>query len=361
MNDFKKEYKAMKPHVSKAITRCLKSGWYILGKEVTAFEKQFAEYIGTNYCVGVGNGMEALQIVLMALGIGKEDEIITVSNSAVATALAISHTGASPVFADIDAYYHMDPADVEKKITRKTKAILPVHLFGQIANMDALQTIAKKHKLFLIEDACQAHGATYKGKKAGAFGDAGCFSFYPTKNLGGYGDGGAITTNNKDLYEKMLMLRNYGQKNRYEHLVKGLNSRLDELQAAILGAKLQGFEKLITKRNELAHIYLQELQQVKQIQLPQTRKDSYHAYHLFVIQVQERNALQTYLQEHGVQTIIHYPIAIHKQKCYQEFHTISLPETEKAAKHILSLPLHPFMTKKDVVIVCKTIKKFYEK
>lgn len=360
MNDFKKEYKAMKPQINAAIKRCLESGWYILGKEVETFEKQFAEYIGTKYCIGVGNGMEAIQVVLMALGIGKGDEVITVSNSAVATALAISNTGATPIFADIDSYYHIDPIDVEKKITKKTKAILPVHLFGQTADIKILQKIAKRHKLYLLEDACQAHGATYNGIKAGSFGIAGCFSFYPTKNLGAYADGGAITTNNKHLYEKCKMLRNYGQKNRYEHLVKGLNSRLDELQATILGAKLNLLNQQLQKRNLLAAIYLNELKDIKEIILPKTRDVAYHAYHLFVINTKKRNRLQQYLKGHGVQTIIHYPIPIHKQVCYKEFNSILLPRTEKAAKQILSLPLHPFLTKKEILTVCKLIKSFYE-
>ena len=361
MNDFKKEYKAVKPLINDAIKRCLESGWFILGKEVTTFEKQFADYLGTTYCVGTANGLEAIQITLMALGIKKGDEVITVSNSAVATSLAISNIGAIPVFADIDDYYHMDPKDVEKKITKKTKVLLPVHLFGQTAHIKHLRQLAKKYRLFLVEDACQAHGAKQNEKYAGTFGIAGCFSFYPTKNLGGYGDGGAIVTNNKKLYEKIIMLRNYGQKNRYEHLVKGLNSRLDEMQAAILGAKLPTFNQQIQKRNELATIYLHELRNIKEIQLPKTRDGAYHAYHLFVINAKKRTSLQQYLKDHGVQTIIHYPIPIHKQICYKEYNTISLPKTEHAAKQILSLPLHPFLTKKEVITVCEIIKSFYAK
>lgn len=360
MNDFKKEYASVEKEVSKAIKKCLESGWYILGAEGKAFEEEFAKYIGTKYCIGVGNGLEALQISLMALDIGQSDEVITVSNSAVATTLAITNTGATPVFVDVDEFYHIDITQIEKKITKKTKAIIPVHLFGQPVAIKELLSLAKKYNLYIIEDACQAHGASYKSKRVGSFGILGCFSFYPTKNLGAYGDGGAITTNSKKLYEKCLSLRNYGQTNRYEHAIIGLNSRLDEIQATILRTKLKKLDKMIGKRNAIAKVYLDTLKNVEQIILPQTRKDTAHAYHLFVIQAEKRDALLEFLNRNAVQALIHYPIPIHKQRCYRQFNSTSLRHTEDLAKNIISLPVHPFIKKEDTITVCQLIKKFYE-
>lgn len=359
MNDFKREYSYFKKAVNLAIKKCLSSGWYILGTEVKNFEKEFARYIGTKYCIGVGNGLKALQISLMALGIGRGNEVITVSNSAVATALAITNIGAKPVFVDVDEFYHIDTVKIEEKITSKTKAIIPVHLFGQPVDIKELQFLAKKYNLHIIEDACQAHGASYKSKRAGSFGTFGCFSFYPTKNLGAYGDGGAITTNSQELYEKCLALRNYGQTNRYEHDIIGLNSRLDEVQAAILRVKLRKLDSMIKKRNAIAGIYLKNLSNIKQIALPKKRKDATHAYHLFVIQAEKRNNLMEFLRNNNVQTLIHYPIPIHKQKCYQGYNNILLQKTEKFSTNILSLPIHPFMKKEEVLIVTNLIKKFY--
>ncbi len=361
INDFKKEYAYFKKSVNPAIKNCLESGWYILGFEVENFEKEFSKYIGTKYCIGVGNGLEALQISLMALDIGAGDEVITVSNSAVATALAITNIGAKPVFVEIDEFYHIDVSKIEEKISSKTKAIIPVHLFGQPIAIKELTAIAKKHNLYVIEDTCQAHGASYKSKLVGSFGTFGCFSFYPTKNLGAYGDGGAITTNSKKLYEKCLSLRNYGQTNRYEHNIIGLNSRLDEIQAAILSVKLKKLDGLLKKRKAIANIYLKNLSKISQINLPKTRKDVSHSYHLFVLQVEKRDELMEFLKNNGVQTLIHYPIPIHKQKCYKDFNSIQLNNTEKFSKRIVSIPIHPFMKKEDVVTVCDLIKKFYAK
>lgn len=359
MNDFKKEYQAIKEDVQIALNRMLESGWYILGPEVEAFEKEFAAYCGTTYAVGVANGLEALQIALMAHDIGRNDEVITVSNSAVATTLSITAVGATPVFVDIDAYYHIDTTLIENAITEKTKAIIPVHLFGQMVDMDALGKIASKHNLIIIEDACQAHGATLNGKMAGSIGSLGCFSFYPTKNLGAYGDGGAITTNDKALYERCKMLRNYGQKTRYIHEMKGLNSRLDEMQAALLRVKLTKLDEAIDKRNERAAQYSELLTGVGDIKLPQIRKNARHTFHLYPIATARRDELQAFLKEHKVESLIHYPIPIHKQQCYAEFNSISLPQTEKIANQILSLPIHPFLTESEVETVCALITKFY--
>lgn len=360
MNDFKKEYKALKPEIDKAVMKTFENGWYILGKEVEEFENEFAEYIGTKNCIGVANGLEALQISLMALGIGKGDEVITVSNTAVATTLAITNIGAKPVFVDVDEYYLMDVTKIEEKITSKTKAILPVHLFGQMANMAQIKRIAKKHKLKIVEDACQAHGAAQKGKKAGSIGNLGAFSFYPTKNLGAYGDGGAITTNSRKLYELCKMLRNYGQKNRYQHEIKGLNSRLDEVQAAILRQKLKHLDSFVIKRNNMAKIYHQNLKDINQIKLPESMKDNYHSFHLYVIQAENRDKLMLFLSENGVQALIHYPIPIHKQNCYIQYKKDLLPKTERFSKNILSLPIHPFIKEQEIIKISNLVKGFYK-
>ena len=360
MNDFKKEYTQLRPHMLKAIDQTLQSGQYVLGKNVKKFERNFAKYIGARYCIGVANGLEALQISLMVLGFGKGDEVITVSNTAVATALAITNVGVTPVFVDIDDYYHIDVDKIEEKITKRTKAIIPVHLFGQVVDIVGLLKIAKKYNLKVIEDACQAHGASYKGKKAGSFGDVGCFSFYPTKNLGAYGDAGAITTDSKTLYKKCLMLRNYGQKNRYEHHFKGMNSRLDELQAAILNTKLKKLNSLLSKRNKIAQSYINNLKGVNQIILPKIRKNNYHSFHLFVILAENRDKLQKYFKEKGIETIIHYPIPIHKQVSFKEYQKVKLASTEELSKKILSLPVSPFLKEKEVVRICSAIKNFYQ-
>lgn len=360
MNDFKKEYKFLEKEINKAVSDVFKNGWYILGKQTTDFEEKFAEYIGSKYCVGVANGLEALQISLMSFGIGKGDEVITVSNTAVATVLAISNTGATPVFVDVDDSYLMDVKKIEEKITTRTKAIIPVHLFGQMVDMDLLKGIADKHNLKIIEDACQAHGAMQNGKKAGSRGDIGCFSFYPTKNLGAYGDGGAIITNSKELYEKCKMLRNYGQKNRYEHVELGLNSRLDEVQAAILNVKLSNLDKFINKRNQIAKLYINNLKKITQIKLPITKNNNVHSFHLFVIQAEKRDSLADFLKKNEVLTLIHYPIPVHQQKCYPEFNKLKLTRTEFFSKNILSLPIHPFMENEDVNKVSDIIKDFYK-
>ena len=360
MNDFKKEYASIRPEIDQAIKRVLKSGWYILGKEVESFEQNFAKYIGVKYCIGVANGLDALQISLVALGIDKGDEVITVSNTAVATVLAITNAGAAPVFVDVDEYYLMDVTKIEEKITAKTRAILPVHLFGQVANMQEIVKLAKKYKLKIVEDACQAHGAKQNGKMAGSFGDTGCFSFYPTKNLGAYGDGGAIVTNSKNLYEKAKKIRNYGQKNRYYHQVKGINSRLDEIQAAILNVKLNYLDTFVEKRNRAAEIYYTHLKDIHQINVPKIANNNIHAFHLFVIETEQRNGLMNYLIKHGVQSLIHYPIPVHKQECYPEFNNQKLIRTEKTAKRILSLPINPTLEKKEIIRVCEFIRKYFK-
>lgn len=359
MNDFKAEYHFHKTVVDAAIQRVLESGWYILGHEVEEFEKEFALFTGSKYAVGVASGLDALQISLMALGIGPGDEVITVSNSAVATALAITNTGAKAVFVDLDEYSHMDPAQLEAAITAQTKAIVPVHLFGQSVQIEEIMSIARSKNIYVVEDACQAHGATFNGKHVGSFGTTGCFSFYPTKNLGAYGDGGAIVTDSQELYEACKMLRNYGQKVRYYHEMKGINSRLDELHAAMLRAKLPTLQQMVEKRQTLAAFYLNELAEVKEITLPKIRGNGSHSFHLFAIQTDRRDELQKYLKEQGIESHIHYPVPIHKQNCYPEYNSISKPVTELAAGRLLSLPIHPFLKEEDQLQVCGAIKRFY--
>lgn len=359
MNDFKKEYQLFGSSLLRVIDRTLKSGYYVLGKEVAQFEKQFARYTGVKYCIGVGNGLGALQIALLALGIGEGDEVITVSNTDLSTALTITSVGATPVFVDVDEYFHMDPSLVQRAITRKTKAILPVHLFGQTADMETITRVAKRHALFVVEDACQAHGASFRGKKAGSLGDLGCFSFYPTKNLGAYGDAGAITTNSKELYEKCLVLRNRGQTEKNVFAIPGINSRMDEIQAAILSYKLRKLAALNRKRAAIAARYKANLKDERNVSVPHVRKGAHHAYHLFVVRAKDRDALQRYLETHGVAAPVHYPTPIHKQPTFSVYSDVPLPRTETLSGEILSLPIHPFLTTKEVDQVTSLIKKFY--
>lgn len=360
MNDFSLEYGVLGPDVVKKIDAFFAAGQYILGSNVAAFEREFARYVGSKYCVGVANGLEAIQIALMGLGVAKGDEVITVSNSDVATALAIIYAGATPVFVDVDEYFHMDPALIERAITRRTKAILPVHLFGQTADMDAIISIAKKHQLAIIEDACQAHGAMYNGKKAGTFGIAGCFSFYPTKNLGAAGDAGAIVTDNKTFYKKCLMLRNRGARKRYVHVLRGINSRLDEIQAVILRHKLPRLTSMNARRRHIAASYQSLFGHTPQIKLPAERRGARHIYHQYVISVSGREKLMKFLAGHGVDSLIHYPVPIHKQQSFAEYRGVSLPKTEQYMKKILSLPIHPYMSDSQVKTVVRLVKKFYK-
>lgn len=360
MNDFRLQYNSIKEEIDKAISDVLESGWYILGENVRAFEKEFAAYCGAKFGVGVGNGLEALQLAMLAYDIGNGDEVITVANTAVATALAISLTGAVPVFADIDPEtYEMDISQIDKKITKKTKAILPVHLFGHPVDMDPLVEIATSNSLLVIEDACQAHGTEYKGRKAGTLGHAGCFSFYPTKNLGAYGDGGMVLTNDEGIVEKLSLLRNYGQKTRYVHLLKGINSRLDEMQAAILRVKLKHLDEWNEKRRGHAKLYNQLLQKSKAV-CPVEKDYAKHIYYLYVIRSRKRDRLQTFLEKRGIATLIHYPIPIHLQRAYEDsgIKRGSLPTTEKIAEEILSIPIYPELKRDQVEEVADSIKEF---
>lgn len=358
-NVFQREYGALKRDIAVAISKVCASGRYILGKEVEHFENIFAAYLNVKHVIAVGNGMEALWIGMTAAGIGKGDEIITTPLSAVATALAITMTGATPVFADTDEFFAINTAQIEKKITKKTKGILPVHLYGQSADINGIMRVAKRHHVQVFEDACQAHGAEYKERKLGTFGLFSAFSFYPTKNLGCYGDGGAIVTNDTALASVCRTLRNYGQKDRYVHTLKGINSRMDEIQAAILRTKLRHLDAWNIKRRAIAARYNSLLQGVGDIELPKERVDATHVYHQYVIRTRRRDELLARLGSQSISALIHYPIPIHKQPCYEEFHKLSLPNCERTCKEILSLPIHPYLKDTEIIYIAETIRKFF--
>lgn len=352
-------YKRYEEEYKNAVSQVFNSGWYILGNNVSEFEKEFADYIGINYCVGLNSGLDALILAIRALGIGENDEVIVQGNTYIATVLGITENKATPVFVEPDEFYNIDVEKIEEKITEKTKAILAVHLYGQACNMTRIMEIAQKHNLYVIEDCAQAHGATWDGKKVGSFGDIGCFSFFPTKNLGAFGDGGAITTNNIKIAEAIQRLRNYGSKVKYYHEIEGVNSRLDELQAALLKVKLKYLDKLNEERVKIAEVYLKNIKNVK-IFLPKREEKANHVFHLFVVQVDERDKFERYLKENGIGTQIHYPIPPHLSECYKPYfwYGQKLPMTEEYAKKIISLPLYNGMTMEELNYVIKIANEF---
>lgn len=345
--------------IKKSINKVLDSGHYILDREVEAFEKEFAQYLGIKHCIGVGNGLEAIQIVLMVLGVGPDDEIITTPLSAVATTLAIIAVGAKPVFADTNEKGLIDPNLIESLITKRTKAVLPVHLYGQACDIQTIKRICQKHKLFLVEDAAQAHGSTFNRKKLGTFGDINCFSFYPTKNLGAFGDAGTIVTNNKKYAQVCREIRDYGQKSKYFHTRYGLNSRLDELQATVLRVKLKYLDKENEKRKALAKRYSQNLSKISQLKIV-TPYSMGSNFHLFVIRTSKRNNFQKFLKKNGVETLIHFPRIIPDQPFLKKAYKTKLPVAEMLVKQVLSLPCYPSMNLKKVDYVCQVIKEFFK-
>jgi dTDP-4-amino-4,6-dideoxygalactose transaminase len=358
--DLKEINKQYDEQIRKALNRVIESGWYVLSNEVKNFEREFAQYCGVNHAIGVANGLDALTLILKAYRFKKGDEIIVPSNTYIATILAISATNATPILVEPNLYsYNIDPKKIEDKITKNTKAIVVVHLYGQIANMNEITYIAQKYNLKIIEDAAQAHGAVYYGKKAGNLGDAAGFSFYPGKNLGALGDGGAITTNDDKIAEKIRALRNYGSQQKYKNLFKGVNSRLDELQAAILRIKLKYLDKDNEKRREISEYYINNIKNEKII-LPQVdNKDRLsHVWHLFVVRVNNRDKFQDYLYENGIQTVIHYPIPPHKQEAYQEWNHCSFPISEQIHHTVISLPLSPVLHLEDVKKVTDFVNQF---
>ncbi|MCX7047036.1 MAG: DegT/DnrJ/EryC1/StrS family aminotransferase [Candidatus Sumerlaeota bacterium] len=341
----------------------LKSMRLFLGPNVQNFEKAFAEYCGVKHCIGVGSGTDALVLALRALGVGPGDEVITVSHTFVATWEAIALIGATAVFVDVDPKaMTMDARALEKAITKKTKVILPVHLYGRAANMDEICRAAKKHGLRVLEDSCQAHGAIYQGKRAGALGDAAAFSFYFSKNLGACGEAGGITTNDDDMAKHIRALRDHGGHTKYHHDYLGTNARLDEMQAAILLRKLPFLDRWNDRRREIAALYRKGLAGAEGVTLPEDPGAEEHVYHLYVIQTDRRDAMLDFLKANGVEAGIHYPIPIHQQAAYQSTGgaAASLPVTEALCKRIVSLPMHPCLTDDEVAYVCATVRKFLE-
>ena len=354
----KAQYKSYKLEIDEAIFKVLEGDKYILGDEVMALETEFANFNGSKYCIGVGNGTDAIEISLRALNIGYGDEVITVSHTAVATLSAIERVGACPVLVDIDPdYFSLDSVHLQESLTSNTKAIVLVHLYGQAGNLMAIEEFCKKNDLYLIEDVAQAHGALYNGKRLGSFGKVGCFSCYPTKNLGAIGDGGLITTNDEILYDEMLKIREYGWVKR-NSVTKGINSRLDEIQAAILRVKLKYLDQDNYRRNEIAKIY--NSINLEEVQTPLTRPDSSHVYHQYVCKVQKRDELIGYLSNNNIFAGIHYPFPAHQQPAYSELaKPHSLEITEKICKEIISLPMYPELPKESALLVKEKIEDFY--
>lgn len=356
--DLNAQYNSIKNEINRAISIVINDGAFIGGKYLRQFEEMFAKYCGVRHCIGVGNGTDALFITLKSLGLKEGDEVITVANTFIATSEAITMTGAKVVFVDCDPQtYNIDIEKVEKAITKKTKAIIPVHLYGQPANILALKKITKPYNLFLVEDAAQAHGAEIDGVKVGCFGDAACFSFYPGKNLGAYGDGGGIVTNNEELALKCRMIANHGRVEKYNHEIEGVNSRLDGLQAAVLQVKLNHLEEWTRRRREIADHYRKLLQKTE-IELPAESPECRHVYHLFVIRVGNRDAVQARLKERGIDTGIHYPIALPHLAAYRYlgYGPDDFPVATRYSAEILSLPMYPELTSDQIEYVCRELQ-----
>ena len=353
-------YLELKEELDAAYHRVMESGWYVLGKDVEAFESEFASYCEAKHCIGVANGLDALHLIVRAYGIGPGDEVIVPSNTYIATWLAVTHAGATPVAVEPDIRtYNIDPEKIEQAITPRTKAIMVVHLYGQPADMDPINEIAAKYGLKVIEDSAQAHGARYKGRRTGTLGDAAGFSFYPGKNLGAIGDGGAVTTNDSELAERIKVLRNYGSQIKYHNEIVGFNSRLDELQAALLRVKLAKLDEWNERRRIVAQNYLKELSDQKKLVLPYVPDWAEPVWHLFVIRHVQRDALQKSLNKEGIGTMIHYPIPPHLQEAYSELgdNEGAFPIAEQIHKEVLSLPMGPHLTETDASIVIRAIQK----
>jgi dTDP-4-amino-4,6-dideoxygalactose transaminase len=358
--DLKRNYFQLKKEIDQAVQRVLDSGWFILGKELLAFEEQFAAFLEVRHAIGVGSGTEALHLALLACDVEPGDEVITVPNTAVPTISAISFANAKPVFVDIDQKtYCMDASLIEEKISNRTKVILPVHLYGRPCDMEAIRHVAEKYNLDVVEDCAQSHGATFNGKLTGTFGRFGCFSFYPSKNLGAYGDAGIVVTNDQKDASKIKLLRNYGEKQRYDHQSKGFNSRLDEMQAAILSVKLAYLAQWNARRREIAGMYGKGIDNPL-IAKPQADSRAVHAFHLYVIRCPHRDHLREYLRQNGVGTQIHYPIPCHLQQAYKDLGLKkgSYPVTERYASEILSLPIYPELADEEIGYIVGKINQY---
>ena len=361
LNVLGRQFRLHQAEYEETAVRVLRSGWYILGPEVDAFEAEFAKFVGQKYCVGMNSGLDALTLSVRALGIGAGDEVIVPANTYIASVLAITENGAMPILVEPDEYFALDAERIEAAITDKTKAILVVHLYGQAAQMDRIRQIATKRHLYLIEDCAQSHGAVFDGTMTGAFSDAGCFSFYPTKNLGAFGDAGAVVTDDEALYEKLKMLRNYGSKVKYHNQLEGVNSRLDEMQAALLRVKLSHLPELTEERQRIAERYLTGIKNPR-ILLPKLREKANHVWHQFVVRVKARAEFQKYLEEHDIHTIIHYPVPPHLAECYARlgYRRGGFPITEQFANEVLSLPMFNGMTREEMKYIADTINNFVE-
>lgn len=354
-------YRELKAELDDAVGRVLMSGWYIGGEELSAFERDFSHYVEARYCVGVGNGLDALHLALRAMGVGPGDEVIVPSNTYIATWLAVSYVGATPVPVEPDERtYNLNPLLIEDAVTEKTKAVIPVHLYGQPADLDPILSVARMHGIWVLEDAAQSHGARYKGRKLGAHGDAVAWSFYPGKNLGALGDGGAVTTDNEELAERIRVLSNYGSKEKYINDVQGFNSRLDPLQAAALKVKLAHLDNWNSRREKIAAIYFKGLAGLPLV-LPHVAEWGVPVWHLFVIRHPQRDELQRYLKAQGIGTVIHYPIPPHLQAAYSELglRDGDLPASERIHSEVLSLPLGPHMTVPQAEQVVEVIRAFH--
>lgn len=358
--ELKSQYRAHRSELDGAIREVLEASWFILGQQGEAFESEFAAYCGASHAAGVGSGTEALHLALLACGVGPGDEVITVPNTAVATVCAIDFAGATPVFADIDPVtFNLGPGELERRLTPRTKAIVPVHLYGQPADMQPIGDFARRHGLRVVDDAAQAHGAEYRGQRIGALADATAWSFYPSKNLGAYGDGGAVTTNDPELAQRVRMLRNYGEERRYYHTLRGFNSRLDEIQAAILRVKLRHLDEWNDRRRTIAARYAAAIHH-PEVQLPREAPWARHVFHLFVIRARQRDALRAYLLSREIGTQIHYPLPVYHQEAYAHLGVPAgdCPEAERAAAEVLSLPLYPELTDAQAGAVAEAVNDF---
>lgn len=356
--DLKREYRKFKRKYNQAFTKVLSNSNFVLGDEVSSFENEFSSFIGSKYTVCVNSGLDALVLSIKVLGLTIGDEILLPANTFIATIIAISQNGCKPVLVPNDEFYNIDTKKLSQYITDKTKAIIVVHLYGQAAKMDAIMQYVKKHNLFLIEDCAQSHGASYENRKTGTWGDLGCFSFYPTKTLGGFGDGGAITTDSETLYLQLLKLRNYGSSVKYHHDIIGYNTRLDEIQAALLRVKISHIDKIIHNRRTIANKYIKEINNRKVV-LPLVYVKASHVWHLFVVQTDNREEFRTYLLDNGIETGIHYPIPIHLSQAYKnQIVYEDNGNLEMLSNKIVSLPISDWMTLKEASYVIKTINSY---
>lgn len=359
--DLTRQIKILRPQINRTFDALLRNPEFVLGSPVERFEREFAKLCKKRFCASVNSGTDALTLALKAYGIGKGDEVITAPNSFFSTAMAISNTGATVVFVDCNYDFHtIDVNKLQRKITKRTRGIIPIHLYGQAADMKAVLAIARKYRLIIIEDVCQAHGAKYKGKIL-PYTETGAFSFYPTKNLGAFGDGGCVVTDNALVYKRLVMLRNNGSKDKYIHPMFGINSRLDSIQASMLSLKLTTLSDDNKKRRRLATAYTTYLSDIPSISTPKEMEGNYHVYHLYVIECDRRDELQQYLHGKNIGTLIHYPVPIHLQKPYKQLghKRGQFPVTEKKAQRVLSLPLYPELTMQEVKYTCQAIRRFY--